>query len=384
MRVAINTLSHVAGGSITYLKNILPHFAGDDNEYVVFVPEGRDVVTEPSADNVEFYHVSFPTDSLPLRMFYEQVVFPFVLLSNDIDLLFSPGDITTLLAPCPVVLAVRNPNPYFDISLETGSKRREIKLSVHRLLTKLSARRARRVFFVSEFSRDIVQPVLGVDDSKARVVYHGLDASVFESPTDPAEEALRTRISEARPYLLSISTINPHKNFETLLRGYATLPEQTRAEYDLVIAGRVSAPEYFDRLQEIVETEGIEDRVHFLGEVPYESVPYLYDNAEVYVLPSELETFGHTLVESMASGVPVVAADSTCIPEITAGAARLFDPTAPSELADCLQTVIEDATLRQSMIDRGRERAEDFSWKQTADQTRELFEEAVASGPPTR
>ncbi|WP_080505777.1 glycosyltransferase family 4 protein [Halomicrobium katesii] len=376
MNVAINTLSHVAGGSITYLKNVLPQLADDGNEYLVFVPDDRDALTEPDAENITFVSVTFPVGSLLLRLFYEQFVFPLVLLTNDIDVLFSPADITTLLSPCPVVLAIRNPNPYIDVPGIDRSRSQRLKLWFHRQLARLSAKRATDVFFVSEFSRDVILPEIGIDESKSHVIYHGIDASLFTDSADISDAALAAEVSRLEPYILCISTINEHKNYEQLLRGYARLPTSIRESYPLVIAGRNSAPAYFETLQSIIREEQIADDVHFLGEVEYEAIPALYDSGAVYVLPSKLETFGHTLVEAMASGTPIIAADSTCIPEITDGAAMLFDPDDASSLADSIVTLLGDDEARRSLVDAGRERVEDFSWNRTVSQTRELFSNA--------
>ncbi|SDY32991.1 glycosyltransferase family 4 protein [Halopenitus persicus] len=378
MKVAINTLSHVTGGGITYFENVLPRLADDGDEYLVLVPAGRDKITRVDASNIRFVETSFPVGFLLGRLFYEQVVFPLLLWYWDVDVLLSPADLTPLLAPCPSVLAIRNPNPYFRAPDLDRTRFRRVKFRLQRYLTWLAARKASEVFFVSEFSRDISAETLGLPAEKTHVVYHGLDRSLFEEPAVPDDE-LRDRIGANKPYLLTISTINEHKNYETLLRGYARLPERIRSEYDLLVAGRNSAPEYFDRLQEICRNEGIDKQVQFLGEVDYEYVPYLYQHASLYVLPSKLETFGHTLVEAMASGTPIVAADATCIPEIVDGAAVLFDPDSPTALADSIEAVLTEETRRDDLVARGTDRVTEFSWDRTVDRTKALLTTAAQS-----
>jgi glycosyltransferase involved in cell wall biosynthesis len=376
MRVAINTLSHVTGGGITYFENVLGHLADDGNEYVILVPAGRGKITRPAADNLRFVTAGIDTRSLPARLFYEQAILPVRLWQWDVDVIFSPADLTPLLAPCPAVLAVRNPNPYFDSPELQRTTYRRIKFRLQRYLTWLSARKADAVFFVSEFSKRVTNRYLGLPERKTSVIHHGIDPTLFEDPVQPEDENL-VEILKSEPYILCVSTINEHKNYETLLRGYAKLPEQIRAEFRLVIAGRNSAPSYFETLQRILDEEGIENQVEFLGEVPYRSVPYLYEHATAYVLPSKLETFGHTLVEATVSGTPVVAADATCIPEITDGAASLFDPDEPAELAESLEEVLTDETVHDKLVDAGRNRAAAFSWDKTVERTRELLKAVV-------
>lgn len=376
MRVLINTLSHVGGGGITYLKNMLLRFAESEHEFLVLVPADRNKLNEPPSDNVTFKSVDVPVDVLPIRLLYEQLVIPIQIARWNVDVLFSPADLTPLLTSCPTLLAIRNPNPYFSASrfgLERPFSRR-VKFFVQRHLTKLSANKADQVFFVSNFSKEVSNQFLDIPPSKLNTIHHGIDPSLFRDPDPASDERLRATLAEHAPYVLTVSTITEHKNYETLLRGFAKLSPQLRAEFPLVIAGRTPSQEYFEHLQRIIAEKGIEDDVVFLGGVDYEDVPSLYAEAALYVLPSKLETFGHTLVEAMASGVPIAAAESTCIPEITGGAAVLFDPDDDSALATTLSTLLEDDERRAPLIERGKERVRDFSWDDTFSQTVRLLE----------
>jgi glycosyltransferase involved in cell wall biosynthesis len=376
MRVLINTLAHVGGGGITYLQNMIPRFADDDNEYVILVPDSRGMLSEPTSSNIQFKYVNSFFDPLPTRLLYEQIILPIRLRQWDIDVLFSPADLTPLVTNRSTLLAVRNPNPYFSAS-EFGLERpftRRVKFFIQRQLTKLSAKKAEHVFFVSDFSREISNKYLSLPDSKTSTLYHGMDASLFIDPAEPTDPELKETLDAKAPYVLTVSTVAEHKNYEVLLRAYGRLPPETRDTYPLIIAGRTPSESYLQTLKGILHKQGIEDDVIFLGGVDYENVPYLYSNATLYVLPSKLETFGHTLVEAMTSGVPVVAADSTCMPEITDGAAALFDPDDDERLASIIEELLNNEDERKSLRKRGRRRAKDFSWDKTFEQTKRLLE----------
>lgn len=377
MRVLVNTIAHVGGGGITYLKNMLPRFAASENEYIILVPESRNILEEPDSESVWFERVSSVFDPLPARLVYEQMILPIRLRQWDVDVLFSPADLTPLLAHCPTLLAVRNPNPYFSAS-EFGLRRpirRRLKFLVQRQLTKLSARKADHVFFVSEYSKDMSNHFLFLPGSKISTIYHGIDRPLFEEPSEPNDEGLRITLEKACPYLLTVSTVVEHKNYEVLLRGYARLPAYLRNQYPLLIAGRTPSESYLAELKSIIADQGIEQDVTFLGGIDYENIPWLYKQAAAYVLPSKLETFGHTLIEAMASGVPVAAADSTCLPEITGGAARLFDPDDPRELSMVIEDLLLNDEQRNKLIEAGRRRAEDFSWDNTFEETEVILDE---------
>lgn len=374
--VVIDTTAHPGGGSITYFRNVLPELADDGRRYVVLVPSGRNALTHVEADNVEFRTPRFPVGNVLAREIYRQFVLPVTLSRLGADLLFSPADVTTLLAPCRSVLLVQNLFPYagrlgFDVSGWT-----RLRNAVQRLLTKASTRTATEIVYVSEFTRDVVEDAHNVPDTKGVVVHHGVDASRFANPEPPADKQLQKTVDESR-YLLTVATVNPHKNVETLLRGFARLPPEFRREFQVLIAGRHPDPDYLRSLRQLAADLDVAERVRFLGKVSRSAIPHLYANAAVYVSPSRLESFGLTVLEAMASETPVVAADATTTPEVCGDAALLFDPDDPAALADALQEVLTDDPLSRSLVAGGLDRVSEFSWSETAEQTKALLDRVL-------
>jgi glycosyltransferase involved in cell wall biosynthesis len=147
--------------------------------------------------------------------------------------------------------------------------------------------------------------------------------------------------------------------------------------YDYVFAGAIRTPKEFQRIQKRVAQFKLAGRVHHLGLVPYHELPALYQGASLFVLPSLLETFGHPLVEAMASGVPISASNIAAIPEICGDAAAYFDPYDVDGMTNTLRGVLEDKVLRERLTANGRKRAKDFSWTNTAQQMLSLFEAAA-------
>lgn len=374
MRIAINATGSVAGGSITYLLNLLPALADlhRKHRYIVLLSRYQDRVQLELPDNFCIRKVDSPTPSVLWRLLWEQTVLPVWLARVKAEVLYAPEDLAPLLAPCPTVLAVRNPNPYHRLS----AHRRSTKFTFQRWMTRFSAHKAKKVIFVSRDSRDTIAPQLGIPYEKTEVVYHGLDHDTFDSHRnfDSIPSGFQKRIDELRPFVLCVSTINPHKNYETLFQGWAQLREDLRKEYRLVVAGICVIPEYFAELVVLTEKLGIDKEIVFLGEVPYQRVPYLYKCASAFIFPSFLETFGHPLVEAMAMNLPIVAANSTCIPEIVDGAALLFETRNHEELGRNLEYVLTDQDLRSKLVSKGEARAAEFSWLQTAKRTLAVLE----------
>ncbi|MCY4732132.1 glycosyltransferase family 4 protein [Natronomonas gomsonensis] len=372
MKIAINALAFERGGGMTYLKNILPELDTTGDEYYIYVKNDFCGVDESKLNNIEFISIPFSINNLPLRMLFEQMILPFLLFYHRFDVLYTPTGVTSLFAPIPTIIAIRNPNPYH---LEKDKRfKLRIRHQVHRFLTQLSIYRSSSVIFVSEYSRDAVRTTLSIDPDKCEVVYHGITIEYFRDKTHFSDENIAKIANYNSPYILCVSTIYKHKNYHTLIKGYARLPEVLREKYPLLIAGSYVNQDYYDSVVHHARELNVDDDINFLGQVDYEDIPPLYNYAAVSVLPSKLETFGHTLVEAMAARIPIVAADSASIPEITGEAACLFDPDDPSELAEHLEKVLTKSEVAADLIAAGDTRVRDFSWEKTAEDTYDILQ----------
>lgn len=380
MRVAIDGVAAVTGGGITYLRSFLPALAQideDTNEYLVFLRDRQDLGID-LPDRFRVHRVSLPANGyLFWRSVWQQGVLPSALLKYEVDVLYSPNDLTAFLSPCAVLLAVRNSWPHTNLAPEktlVASCRRVLL----RELTKLSCRKASRILFVSRSSSIELGSKLRVPLPKREVVYHGLDPAFTERRK--ASAPFPSEISLLRPYVLCVSALYPHKNVETLIEAFgmyvvATADKKTK----LVLVGRSVDESYTSDLHRQVCGLNLKGRVEFVGEVPYAEMPEWYCAARLFVLPSLLETFGHPLVEAMASGVPVLASDLPACREVCQEAAVFFGARDSSDLADRISRMLTHKGLRGRLIRNGILRAEDFSWEATAWKTLKLFKEISSS-----
>jgi len=151
-----------------------------------------------------------------------------------------------------------------------------------------------------------------------------------------------------------------HKNHETLLEAYSIYQRSAgTAAWRLVLTGHSS--ERTQKLKEFVKTLGLTDNVEFRGFVSEPQLETIWNMAGALVFPSLHEGLGIPLLEAMAKEVPIVASDATAIPEITGDAALLVNARIPSKLAESMQKIAEDASLRQILVQRGRKRIARFS-----------------------
>jgi glycosyltransferase involved in cell wall biosynthesis len=134
-----------------------------------------------------------------------------------------------------------------------------------------------------------------------------------------------------------------------------------------------------DDIHRLAAKLGVAEWVDFLGPIAHDDLPMHYAAADLLVYPSLYETFGLPPLEAMAAGCPVVAANSTSIPEIVGDAAELVDPLDVSSIAQGMLVVLEDTGRRTQLMELGRSRAADFTWERAGQSTLELLEQAAGS-----
>ena len=222
--------------------------------------------------------------------------------------------------------------------------------AVQRRLLPAIARRARHVVTVSAFSRRELSELLGLAPERVSVVPGGVDGAF--SPAADADRA-RAALGLARPYVLCVASHTARKNLAALVPAARALAGDG---IEVVVAG--------GRRPQFAAEAGL-DALRLLGAVPDALLPGLYVGAEAFALPSRYEGFGLPVLEAMAAGTPVVAADATALPETCGGAARLVPPTGEA-VRDALLALLGDPAERARLRAAGLARAERFTWNATA------------------
>jgi glycosyltransferase involved in cell wall biosynthesis len=132
---------------------------------------------------------------------------------------------------------------------------------------------------------------------------------------------------------------------------------------------------YTPKLQEQAKILEISHKVKFLAYISYDKLPILLSEALALVFPTLWEGFGLPVIEAMACGTPVITSNLASLPEITDDSAILIDPYSVDELKDAMEQILTDGTLRSQLCQKGLQRASQFSWQKTADQTKAVLQE---------
>jgi glycosyltransferase involved in cell wall biosynthesis len=246
-----------------------------------------------------------------------------------------------------------------------------------------SAKGSAAIITVSEHSKQDIVRLCGVDESKVHVVYEGYDRALFNDlPPEPvALRALLVRLGIQRPYILHHGAIQPRKNLVRLIAAYRRMLEQDGAlDFDLVLAGP-QAWQFEETVTAAQDNAGSHGRVVLTGALSDQDLSLLLRGATLEVVPSLYEGFCLPMVEAMACGIPTLAANSSCLPEVSGGVLRYFDPYSVEDMAACMQEALQSEDLRSELSARGKAHAQKFSWELCAEETLAVLEKVVRTVP---
>ena len=293
-----------------------------------------------------------------VRPLWMELRFPGHIKREKIDLLFStvPGGMWS--CPVPHVVTVHDLTPL----AVPGDSPKSVQLNYRYRLGKILERSA-AIIADSAWTRDDICRFYRIPQERIRVIPLGYDRELFRPRHDP--DALARYGLRGKPYLLAVGSDMPRKNLLRLAHSFSVMRD--RSHY-LVLAG-LHGKDARKRILAEAAAAGADDRIMFLDYVRDEDLPALYSGATVFCYPSLYEGFGLPVLEAMACGTPVVASNTTSVPEVAGQAAILVDPTDCEELAAALDSVLDDSRRRESMRAAGLKQVASFSWERAARDT---------------
>jgi len=364
-RLLVNGLHSKSGGGVTYLRNVLPLFARDEEiDLHLCIQEDQRSLLPAGMENVTLHVLPHPLTFWRL-LFWEQISLPRLARRIAADATFSPANYGPVFSPNTVIL-IRNAIHVAFV------ERRPIKFvywaGVY-AATALSLIRCRRAIAVSEYARRSVTAGLlkGLRD-RIRVIPHGVDPMYTPPPANAKRE----------DFILAVSDVYVQKNLTNLLFAVARL-RPYHPSISLRIAGSFIDADYYETLKRIVDNENLADHVQFLGQVSPANLVDLYRRCAVFIFPSVVETFGNPLVEAMASAAPIASSNTAAMPEVVGDAGLLFDPTDVDAIAVAINKFIRNPAIRVEYSRRAVARAQSFSWEATASRTLAVIKEAAST-----
>lgn len=178
-----------------------------------------------------------------------------------------------------------------------------------------------------------------------------------------------------KQFLLFVGNAFPYKNVRRTIMAFAKL-KKTHPDLHLALAGKKD--HFYDQLEQLVHEKNIPD-IHFLGYISDGQKRWALQHCAAYVAASLSEGFDMPVLEAMHEGAPVIASRATCHPEVAGDAALFFDPHSTDDLVGRIKQLLDDTTLRTSMIKKGTARVKQFSWAQMADETVAVYRRVLGN-----
>lgn len=296
---------------------------------------------------------------------FEQTLLSLELRFTPLDVLHSPDFIPPFRRRCRSIITIHDLAFLLYPQFLTKSGAR------HYGQIDQAVRHTDHIIAVTESTRRDIVRLLGVPEQMITVIYEAPRRFFHLLPDVDLKPRLQRRFGLERDFVLFVGTIEPRKNVPTLLGAFQQLLDHYHPEVDLVLAG---APGWLtDDIYALSDRLGLKGRVHFLGRVSDEELVWLYNAAQMLVLPSFYEGFGLPPLEAMACGTPVIVSNVSSLPEVVGDAGLLVDPTNANDLTVAIWRLLSDQVLREDLIAKGYRRVACFSWERAAHETLELY-----------
>jgi glycosyltransferase involved in cell wall biosynthesis len=373
VKVAIDIRRMTEFGVGTYTRNVVRALGRLDstNEYVLIGPPNK--VAEMGALPPNFQTVPLLAPDITTKGYFQGRS---VLKHLKCDLVHIPHLFwMPRNPPCPYVITVHDLLEH----MYRAHDRSGWKRSLHFHLTRRVLKGAARIFAVSKFTKSEIEKLFGIAPEHIEVVYNAIDERFLHGhATESDRQFLAERYQVNYPFLLYAGRISPHKNVVRIIEAFSALKAELEKDgrypgLKLIIIGDELSKH--PDLRRTVIRGCVQNDVRFLGFIPIEVLRIFYDAAKIFVFPSLYEGFGLPPLEAMAHGTPVLASNTSSLPEVVGQAAVLVNPENVFEIMRALHRVLIDQGLREKLKRRSYEQAKKFSWDASARQIHAVYEE---------
>lgn len=381
MRILINAVSAHMGGSITWLQNLLPilQTLAPEDTFYVYIPKTT-LYRLDSYKNILLIPYPFSSTSGYQRFYFDQICIPKIIKQNQIDILFSTSGFGSFQVPCKQAILIRN-TIYYDRlfhRIKKGLGYNLIDNTLRRWHSVLSMKRSGAILFPSDAIRNSVSQYINFNGNLIKTIHYGKAIQEPEMNL-PIKEQKRQQLKawqdEGNKILLNISTYAIHKNLETAIEALRILHGRKIKVKLITTTSRemTSDKQEYDRLVEKSREYGLTQHWVELGYVPNNHLGWLYQQADLYIFPSFTESFGHSMVEAMDAGLPVIASDTDVNREICRDAGTYFETFNPSSCALAIEKLLNNRTEYTEKILASQQRAQHFSWQKYGVQLLNMF-----------
>ncbi len=341
-----------------YVENLLANLPGSD-ELLITVIVAPENSKNPVLSRFKIIVARYHPYSLMAQ--FEMM---FIWLRIRPDLLHVTHFSIPLLWPGKMVVTIHDLIKHLSRGKDTTTKSPLFywpKYLGYLLISHMALLRAGHIIVPAIFWKNYLTTKLHIPGKKITVTYEGVHLDIKPGP-------VRFEVNlPPQPYIVYTGNLYPHKNIATLISAIKLL------DNDIKLAIICARSVFSQRVKDIVKSAGLEDKVFFLGKLTDSQVAHVYSKAFVFVFPSLLEGFGLPGLEAMSLGLPVIAANASCLPEIYGDAAIYFSPKNAHDLKSKIEQVLTSSKLQSEMRKRGAACVKKYSWDKMSKQTWQIY-----------
>lgn len=335
-----------------------------ENEYFIFVNPGEDRCLEES-ENMHIIELKCPTYPL-----WEQVALPHAVKRIQPDLLHCTSNTAPMSCPVPLILTLHDIIYLEKRQSSSVSWYQEMGWHYRHFIVPRILSKCKKIITVSQFERKRILDALHLPDEQLVAVYNGFNSHFHLQPK--ALEIIRKYI-DADNYLFFLGNTDPKKNTPRVLKAYSNYLKKSTKKLPLLIADLQE--DVIDRILEEEKIAEIKSCLRFPGYIANTDLASIYGGAFAFLYPSLRESFGIPMLEAMACGTPIIAGNTSAMPEIAGKGALLADPFSCEDITAKILQLENDETLYQQQVEYGLKRSQMFSWRNTAESLLNIYKE---------
>ena len=357
--------------ALELIKNL--QLIDSENEYVVFVKPDEDRGCIPPAPNFKIVELGggpYPT--------WEQFALPRAAQKEGCQLLHCTSNTGPVFSKVPLVTILHDIIYMESIMLfkKRGTWYQKLGNVYRRFVVPTVIRKSLRVSTVSNFEKQRIADFFKLDNKKLITVYNGVGAHFKKITDNETLQKAKEKYQLPERFMFFLGNTDPKKNTPNVLKAFAEFNEASSEKYNLVML------DYEESALQAILTEighpEMRPDIHLTGYVVNTDLPAIISQSTIFLYPSLRESFGIPILEGMACGVPVITSNTSSMPEVAGDAALLVDPQNSNEIKAAIEEILNNSALRNQLIEKGLERARQFSWKKMAENYLAIYKEVVA------
>lgn len=370
LHVGIDACNIRHGGGLTHLSQMLNATNLDEsNIKKVTVWCSRSTASKlPNKPWLEKRTPFWANSALPFRIIGQQLALVPDLIANGCNVLFSPGGTLPSRCSIPTITMSQNMLPFEPIEAARFGKMSimRLKMRILRTTQTRSFKQADGLIYLTKYAELTISNAIKKKPGNVAIIPHGIESRFFSPPRSQRESS---DFNNENPFrFLYVSVLLPYKHqYEVAQAAYLLRAKGIPLEVNFIGASWKSYGQKFNKLLQVINKTG--NFLHWSGSMPFTELHEAYKKADAFIFASSCENLPNILIEAMCAGLPIASSRLGPMPEVLEDAGLYFDPNDSTSIAEALQKLIFDSTLREKLATLAWERSKNYSWELCARDT---------------